>query len=141
MNNEQQNNDERFYLEELKFGGFAICDHGLPDDLDEVCLYRTTHPDARKAAEAELDRLNAWNRDGGPIRPVEYVSTLRRVPHVEGTFSKAAPLTLTVEEKRRYLAQIFRSPEFSDCDKFKALREDNRMLAMFSLKNGKDPEN
>lgn len=135
MNKEQQNNNERFYLEELEFGGFAVCDHELPDDLDEVSLFRKTHPAARKAAEAELASLNAWNRDGGNIRPVEYVTTLRRVPLVPGKFSKAAPLTLTVAEKRRYLAEIFRSPEFSDSDKFKALQEDNRMLAMFSLKN------
>jgi hypothetical protein len=70
------------------------------------------------------------------ILAVEYDTAPRRVPLVAGTFSKAEPLTLTVEEKRRYLAEIFRSPEISDCDKFKALQEDNRMLAMLSIKNG-----
>lgn len=76
------------------------------------------------------------NNEQQNIFPVEYVTTPRRVPLVQGTFSEAAPLTLTVEEKRRYLAEIFRSPEVSDSDKFKALQEDNRMLAMLSLKNG-----
>lgn len=81
------------------------------------------------------------NNEQQNILSVEYVTTPRRVPPAEGTFSKAASLTLTVDEKRRYLAEIFRSPEVSDSDKFKALQEDNRMLSMFSLKNGKDTEN
>lgn len=76
------------------------------------------------------------NNEQQNIRPVEYVTPPQRVPFAKGQFSEADPHTLTVSEKRRYLAQIFRSPEFSDCDKFKALQEDNRMLAMFSLKNG-----
>lgn len=138
MNTEQPNNDERFYLEELKFGGFAICDHEYPDDVDEVCLYRPNHPNAKQAAEAERDRLNAWNREGKTNRPVEYLPKPKRVPTVFGTIYETPSLTLTVAEKRRYLAEIFRSPKFTDCDKFKALQEDNRMLAMFSLGNGKE---
>lgn len=140
MNNEQQNNDERFYLEALKFGGFAICDHELHEDLDEVCLFRPCHPYAQKAAEDERDRLNAWNKECGTIRPVEYLPPPRRVQLVSGTFSDAASPTLTVAEKRRYLAEIFRSPEFSDSDKFKALQEDNRMQAMCRCENGKEEE-
>lgn len=137
MNTEQQNKDARFYLEELKFGGFAICDHCLPDDLDEVCLYRPQHPYARKAAEDELDRLKAWHRGSGQI------ATPRRgerppVGIVKGQFFKREPELLSVAEKRRYLAEIFRSSEFTDADKFKALQEDNRMLAMFGPEKGKE---
>lgn len=135
MNNEQPNNTDRFTLVEEKNGSFVINDNEVPDDWNEVCFFYSYHPYARKAAECARDMLTALVREGENIRPVEYVTTPRRLPIVEGQFSKAAPLTLTVEEKRRYLAQIFRSPNSSDSDKFKALQEDNRMQAMFSLKN------
>lgn len=136
MNNEQQNNDERFTLVELANCAFAVCDKEAPEKIKEACFFRPgVHPYAKKAAEAERDRLNAWHREGGTILPVEYLPKPRRVPLVIGKVN----LTLTVAEKRRYLAEIFRSPDFTDADKFKALQEDNRMLAMFSLGNGKEP--
>lgn len=135
MNNDQQNNDERFTLVEEKNGSFVINDNAAHEDWNEVCFFYSYHPYSRKAAECARDMLNALVREGENIRPVEYVTAPRRVPLVAGTFSKAEPLTLTVEEKRRYLAEIFRSPDFTDADKFKALQEDNRMCAMFSLKN------
>ena len=136
MNNEQQNNDERFTLVELANGGFAVYDEEKPGKMDEVCIFwEDAHPYAKQAAEAERDRLNAWHREGGTILPVEKLPKPRRVPLVIG---KVDPLTLTVAEKRRYLAEIFRSPEFTDCDKFRALQEDNRMLDMFGPWNGKE---
>lgn len=141
MNNEQKNNVERFRLVELSNGGFALCDREAPANADVACIFwPKVHPYARKAAEDERDRLNAWNQEGGTIRPVEYLPTPRPVPHVGGTFSEAASPTLTIAEKRRYLAEVFRSPEFTDCDKFSALKEDNRMIAMFSLEKGKEEE-
>lgn len=78
MNNEQQHTDERFALAELKYGGFSICDREATDDDEEVCYYRQCHPYAKKAAEAERDRLNAWNKEGGNIRPVEVHPKPRR---------------------------------------------------------------
>lgn len=39
MNNEQQNNDERFTLVELANGGFAVYDEDGPGNADEVCIY------------------------------------------------------------------------------------------------------
>ena len=131
MNNEeQQNNDERFTLVELANGGFAVYDEDGPGNADEVCIFWPgVHPYAKKAAEAERDRLNAWHREEiGTIRPP------KRVPLVIGKVH----FTRTVDEKRRYLAEIFRSPDFTDADKFKALQEDNKMLAMFGLGNGKE---
>lgn len=142
MNNEeQQNNDERFTLVELANGGFAVYDEEIPKKIDELCIFwQGVHPYAKKAAEAERDRLNAWNREGGKIRPLEFLRPPHRVPTVFGTFSEPPPTSLTVAEKRRFLAEIFRSSEFTDADKFKALQEDNKMLAMFSLGNGKEQE-
>ena len=141
MNNtEQQNNDERFTLVELANGGFAVYDEDA-DSHPECCIFwPDDHPYAKKAAEAERKRLNAWNREGGKIRPLEFMRPPHRVPTVFGTVSEPPPHTLTVAEKRRYLAEIFRSPEFTATDKFKALQEDNKMLAMFSLGNGKEKE-
>lgn len=139
MNNEQQNNDERFTLVELVNGGFAVYDDATPGKMDEVCIFwQGAHPYAKKAAEDARDALNAWHREGGTILPVEYLPKPRRVPTVFGTVSEPPPHTLTVDEKRRFLANVFRSPKFADCDKFKALQEDNRILAMFSLGNGKE---
>lgn len=141
MNTEQQNNDERFTLVELANGGFAVYDEETPGKMDEVCIFwKGAHPYANEAAAAERARLNAWNRDSGTILPGEHLPKPRRVPTVFGRFSEPPPHTLTVDEKRRYLAEIFRSPDFTDADKFKALQEDNRMLAMFSLGNGKEQE-
>lgn len=136
MNNEEQNNDERFTLVELANGGFAVYDEDGPGNADEVCIFWPgVHPYAKKAAEAERDRLNAWHREEvRTIRPLEYLRPPKRVPLVIGKVH----VTLTVDEKRRYLAEIFRSPDFTDADKFKALQEDNRMLAMFGLGNGKE---
>lgn len=132
MNNEQQNKDERFTLVELANGGFAVYDEYGPGNADEVCIFWPgVHPYAKKAAEAERDRLNAWHREERTIRPLEYLRPPKRVPLVIGKVH----VTLTVDEKRRYLAEIFRSPDFTDADKFKALQEDNRML---SLGNGKE---
>jgi hypothetical protein len=142
MNTEQQKNDERFTLVELANGGFAVYDEETPGKMDEVCIFwQGVHPYANEAAAAERARLNAWNRDSGTIRPVEHLPKPRRVPTVFGTFgtfSEPPPPSLTVDEKRRYLAEIFRSPNFTDADKFKALQEDNKMLAMLSLGNGKE---
>lgn len=139
MNEEQQNTDKRFTLVELANGGFAVYDEEGPGGADEVCIFwQGAHPDAKKAAEAERDRLNAWHREGGTIRPVEYLPKPRRLPTVFGRFSEPPPHTLTVDEKRRFLAEVFRSPEFTDVDKFTVLKEDNKMLAMFSLGNGKE---
>lgn len=142
MNTEQQNNDDRFTLVELENGDFAVCDAEAPEKRNEVCIFRPgVHPNAKAAAEGARDRLNAWNREGGTIRPLEFLRPPRRVPTVFGKFSEPPPLKLTVAEKRRYLAEIFRSPDFTASDKFKALQEDNRMLAMFSLGNGKEQGN
>ena len=139
MNNEeQQNNDERFTLVELANGGFAVYDEEDPGHPETCIFWQIGHPYAKKAAEAERDRLNAWNREGGKIRPLEFLRPPHRFHLVEGKFSEPPPHTLTVDEKRRFLANVFRSPDFTDCDKFKALQEDNRMLAMFSLGNGKE---
>ena len=141
MNNEQQNNDERFRLVELSHGGFALCDGYAPANAAVACVFwPKVHPYAKKAAEDERDRLNAWNQEGGTIRPAEYLPPPKRFQLVGGTFSEAASPTLTVDEKRRYLAENFRSPEFTDCDKFKALQEDNRMLALCRFENGKEQE-
>ena len=140
MNNEQQNNDERFTLVELANGGFAVYDEEDPGNPETCIFWEIGHPYARKAAEAERDRLNAWNKEGGNIRPVEHLQKPRRVPTVFGRFSEPPHHTLTVDEKRRFLAEIFRSPDFTDADKFKALQEDNKMLAMFGLGNGKEQE-
>lgn len=139
MNTEQQHNDESFTLVELANGGFAVYDEEAPGKMDEVCIFwQGAHPYAKAAAEAERDRLNAWHRDGGTILPVEYLPKPRRVPTVFGTFSEPPPHTLTVAEKRRFLAEIFRSPDFTDADKFKALQEDNRMLILVT---GKEQSN
>ena len=138
-NNEQQNNVERFTMVELANGGIAVYDEEAPGKMDEVCIFwKGAHPYAKKAAEAERDRLNALHREGRTSLPVEYLPKPKRVPTVFGEFGKVDPLTLTVAEKRRYLAEIFRSPEFTDCDKFRALQEDNRMLDMFGPWNGKE---
>lgn len=135
MNNEEQNNDERFTLVELANGGFAVYDEDAAGH-PEVCIFwPDDHPYAKKAAEDERDRLNAWNREGGTIRPLEFLRPPHRVPTVFGTFSEPPPPALNVAEKRRFLAEIFRSPDFTAADKFKALQEDNRML---SLGNGKE---
>lgn len=130
MNNEQQNNDERFTLVELANGGFAVYDEDA-DSHPECCIFWPgVHPYAKKAAEAERDRLNAWHREERTIHSVEYLPKPRRVPLVVGKVTS----TLTVAEKRRYLAEIFRSPDFTDADKFKALQEDNRMLILVTGK-------
>ena len=134
MNNEEQNNDERFTLVELANGGFAVYDEEATGKMDEVCIFwPDDHPYAKKAAEAERDRLNAWNKGNGQIAPpiIE-----ERPPEgiVKGQFFKPLPDFLTVAEKRRYLAEIFRSPDFTDADKFKALQEDNRMLILVTGK-------
>ena len=135
MNNEQQNKDERFTLVELANGGFAVYDEDGPGNADEVCIYWPgVHPYAKKAAEAERDRLNAWHREGRTILPVEKLPKPRRLPTIFGLFREPQPTTLTVDEKRRYLAEIFRSPEYTDADKFKALQEDNRMLILVTGK-------
>ena len=135
MNTEQQNNDERFTLVELANGGFAVYDEDGPGNADEVCIFWPgVHPYAKAAATAERDRLNAWNREGRKIRPLEFLRPPHRYHLVEGTFSEPPPLTLTVAEKRRFLAEIFRSPDFTDSDKFKALQEDNRMLILMTGK-------
>ena len=140
MNNEQQNNDERFTLVELENGDFVV--YNTDEDgarHTEVCIFRRKgHPYVKEAAEAERDRLKAWLREGGNIRPVEYLPKPRRLPTIFGRFSEPPPHTLTVDEKRRFLAEIFRSPDFTASDKFKALQEDNRMLALFGLGNGKE---
>lgn len=136
MNNEeQQNNDERFTLVELANGGFAVYDEAAPGKMDEVCIFwQGAHPYAKKAAEDARDALNAWHREGGTILPAEYLPKPRRVPLVIGEFSKAEPHTLTVAEKRRFLAKIFRSQDFTDADKFEALQADNRMLILLTGK-------
>lgn len=141
MNNEeQQNNDERFTLVELANGGFAVYDEEAPGKKDEVCIFwKGAHPYAKQAASSERDLLNAWHKGSGQIAQPRRVE---RPPAgiVKGQFSKPSPELLTVAEKRRFLANVFRSPEITDADKFRALQEDNRMLAMFSLGNGKEQE-
>ena len=142
MNNEeQQNNDERFTLVELANGGFAVYDEDAAGHPETCIFWPDDHPYAKQAAEAERDRLNAWNREDGTIRPLEFMRPPHRFHLVEGKFSEPPPHTLTVDEKRRYLAEIFRSPDFTAADKFKALQEDNRMLAMFGIGNGKEQSN
>lgn len=138
MNTEQQKNDERFSLVELANGGFAVYDEEAPGKKDEVCIFwQGAHPYAKEAAQAERDRLNAWHREGGQIaQPRRVVPTTFGI--VKGQFFKPSPEFLTVAEKRLFLANVFRSPDFTDADKFKALQEDNRMLAMFGLGNGKE---
>lgn len=138
MNTEQQNNDERFTLVELANGGFAVYDEETPGKMDEVCIFwQGAHPYAKQAAESERDMLNAWHKVNGQI------ATPRRearppVSIAKGQFFKPSPDFLTVAEKRRFLAYVFRSPEFTECDKFRALQEDNRMLDMFGPGNGKE---
>lgn len=150
MNNEQQNNDELvtpvterepYSLGKSDYNGFVNIEKNgkilfmIPfgKELHE----HKTEAEAKKAAEAERDRLNAKHRGSGQIaqpRRVVYQS----VGIVNGQFSKPSPEFLSVAEKRRFLANVFRSPEFTDADKFKTLQEDNRMLAMGCLENGKE---
>ena len=53
------------------------------------------------------------------------------------------PQFLTIAEKREWLARIFRdtSGEYSDADKFKVLREDNRLAMLSKFSTGKEQEN
>lgn len=137
MNNEEQQNDERFTLVELSNGGFAVYDEDAAGHPETCIFWPDDHPYAKKAAEAERDRLNAWHSGSGQIAPP---ITVERPPVgiVKGKFFKPSPEFLTVAEKRCFLANVFRSPDFTDADKFQALQEDNKMLAMFSLGNGKE---
>lgn len=138
MNTEKQNNDERFTVVELANGGIAVYDEEAPGKMDEVCIFwKGAHPNAKQAAESECIILNAWHEVNGQIGQPRRVER-PPVGIVKGQFSKPSPEFLTVAEKRRYLAEIFRSPEFTDCDKFRALQEDNRMLDMFGPWNGKE---
>ena len=49
---------------------------------------------------------------------------------------------LTIEEKRAWLARIFRdaSGEYTDADKFKVLREDNRLVMINKLSTRKEQQ-
>lgn len=50
---------------------------------------------------------------------------------------------LSIAEKRDWLARIFRdtSGEYSEADKFKVLREDNRLAMLSKLSTGKEQSN
>ena len=52
------------------------------------------------------------------------------------------PKFLTIAEKREWLARIFRdtSGEYTDADKFKALREDTRLMELARLATRKEQE-
>lgn len=56
------------------------------------------------------------------------------------TKEEAAPQFLTTAEKRAWLARIFRDAtgEYTDADKFKALREDTRLLELNRLTTRKE---
>lgn len=53
------------------------------------------------------------------------------------------PQFLTIAEKREWLARIFRdtSGEYSEADKFKVLREDNRLVMINKLSTRKEQDN
>ena len=58
------------------------------------------------------------------------------------TENEHTPQFLSIEEKRAWLARIFRdtSGEYSEADKFKVLREDNRLVMLSKLSTGKEQE-
>lgn len=56
------------------------------------------------------------------------------------TVNEHTPQFLSIKEKRAWLARIFRdtSGEYSEADKFKVLREDNRLVMLSKLSTGKE---
>lgn len=56
------------------------------------------------------------------------------------TESDKQPQFLTIAEKRAWLARIFRdiTGEYTDADKFKAMREDTRLLELNRLTTRKE---
>lgn len=58
------------------------------------------------------------------------------------TENKHTPQFLSIEEKRAWLARIFRdtSGEYSEADKFKAMREDTRLIELNRLTTRKEKE-
>lgn len=59
------------------------------------------------------------------------------------TETKNQPQFLTIAEKREWLARIFRDAtgEYTDADKFKAMREDTRLLEINRFTTRKDQNN